>query len=43
VKNDMAHYKNPSLDVDSYIAGLREAGMPATAEYLNQTRVLLVS
>ena len=43
VKNDMAHYKNPSLDVDAYIAGLREAGMPATAEYLNQTRVLLVS
>jgi hypothetical protein len=43
VRNDIAHYKNPPLDVDAYIAGLRDAGVPATAKYLIERRVLLVS
>lgn len=42
-KMDLAHYQNPPLDVDAYIRGLREAGVPITADYLTQTRVLLVA
>jgi hypothetical protein len=40
-KMDLAHYRNPPLDVEAYIRGLREAGVPTTADYLNATRVLL--
>ena len=43
VRNDIAHYKDPPLDVDAYIEGLRAAGMPATAGYLTESRILLVS
>jgi predicted nucleic acid-binding protein len=43
VRNDIAHYKDPPLDVDAYIEGLKDAGLPATARYLIERRVLLVS
>jgi predicted nucleic acid-binding protein len=42
-RNDMVHYRNPPLNVDTYIAGLREAGVPATADYLTQMKVLFTA
>lgn len=40
---DLAHYQNPTLEVDYYIDGLRKCGVPKTAAYLNRTKVLLTS
>lgn len=38
---DRAHYRNPQLSVDEYVAQLRRAGLPETSAYLLRTRVLL--
>jgi predicted nucleic acid-binding protein len=38
---DLAHYQNPPLSVDEYIAGLEAAGLPQTAQHLRGVRVLL--
>jgi hypothetical protein len=40
---DLAHYQNPTLSVDEYIAGLEKAGLPQTAQHLRGVRVLLGS
>jgi predicted nucleic acid-binding protein len=42
-KDDLGHYTNPSLDVDTYIGGLRACGVPKTADRLQKTKVLLTS
>jgi hypothetical protein len=42
-REDMNHYIAPPLGVDKYIGGLRVAGVPKTADYLERTRVLLTA
>jgi hypothetical protein len=41
-RRDLAHYQNPPLDVDQYVEGLRQCGVPRTAAYLEKTKVLLI-
>lgn len=38
---DLAHYRNPPLEVDRYLEDLRKAGVPMLAGYLDRLRVLL--
>jgi predicted nucleic acid-binding protein len=40
---DFEHYKNPPLDPDAYIDGVRIAGAPKTAQSLDKLKVLLTS
>jgi predicted nucleic acid-binding protein len=37
---DFKHYENPPLTPDQYVADLRRAGVPRTADYLDGVRVL---
>lgn len=41
IRDDLVHYRHPSLDVDAYSEALRRAGVPKTADHLRGMRALL--
>lgn len=41
VMADRLHYQNPAITIDQYLADLRKAGLPKTADFLNEIRILL--
>lgn len=40
VQYDLVHYKQPKLTVDSYIESLVKAGIPQTADFLRERKVI---
>jgi hypothetical protein len=40
-RDDLLHYANPPLTVDRYLADLRRAGIPKTADRLGRLKVLI--
>lgn len=41
VSDDFRHYQDPPLSFDDYVAQLRRAGVPKTADYLLKLRILI--
>jgi hypothetical protein len=40
VQTDIAHYKEPPLTVEDYLNSLTKAGVPKTAEYLRERKII---